>query len=149
MENFTVMCQEQRKRKTKYGYMGFCRIPYPVDILMNSSELTSRLLFVFMSFCSGSAVEEVVSRRKKKCCVMGQKNRFVLLASDHEASGNGKPIKLTEICEGSFTKRYVITGQKFLCGSYLVQIKAEMLAALPEISGYVSLVHSYNCRFMA
>jgi hypothetical protein len=57
------LCAMSRKKEDKITLYGFCYILYPVDILMNSSELTFSSSFVFMSFCSGLAAEEVVSRR--------------------------------------------------------------------------------------
>jgi hypothetical protein len=68
MENFAVMCEGQKK-EDKIMLYGFCRILYPVDILMNSSELTSRLLSSLCPFVLVWLLKK--SFPEKKCCVIG------------------------------------------------------------------------------
>ena len=69
---------------------------------MNSSELTSRPLSSLCPFVLVWLLKKSFPEKKKSNVALWDRID-VLLASDHEASGNGKPIKLTEICERSYT----------------------------------------------
>jgi len=67
------LCVRKKKKKSedKIRLYGFCRILYPVDILMNSSELTSRLLSSLCPFVLVWLLKKSFPEEKKKCCIMG------------------------------------------------------------------------------
>lgn len=67
------LCVTNRKKEDKIRLYGFCRILYPVDILMNSSELTSRLLsslcpFVLVWLVKKSFPEKMLHYRIESIC---------------------------------------------------------------------------------